>query len=75
MGANKFDNWKSYNNIFPIIPCGYTDSLGNNSGIVKYTAYNDDGTVFSTEEVSRYRGIENIHGHICECLEGIIIVV
>ena len=74
LGANTFTNWQSYNNTNPIIPCGCTDSLGNNSGVVEYTAYNEDGTVFSTAEVSRYRGVENIHGHIGEFLEGISII-
>jgi hypothetical protein len=25
--------WNGYNNYYPLTPCGYLDSVGNNSGI------------------------------------------
>ena len=74
-GVSNAFNIHSYNDSNPFIPCGYTDSLGNNSGIIKYTLYNEDGTIFSTQNVPRYRGVENIYGHIRELLEGINVIV
>lgn len=73
MGAttapSTMDNWNSQ---YPFIPCGHTDSLGNGSGEVSYTALNGDGSVFTEIMVNRYRGIENPFGHLgkicCGCL-------
>lgn len=31
------DKWSSFNSRQPVIPCGYTDSLGNGTGVVSYT--------------------------------------
>lgn len=67
--------WDPFNNINPFVPCGYTDSLGNNTGIIDYTLYNADGTILKTTSVPRYRGIENIFGHIWKALEGVNIIV
>ena len=72
-------NWSSselgvFNNFYPFIPCGYTDILGNNTGIIDYTAYNENDSEFKTSSVPRYRGIENPFGHIWKLTDGINIL-
>lgn len=63
-------NWSNFNGYYPFVPCGYTDSLGNHTGVVNYTASNgEDITV--TSAVPRYRGIENPFGHIWQWTDGI----
>ena len=61
-----------WNSQYAFIPCGYTDSLGNGSGEISYTALNEDGSVFTEIMANRYRGIENPFGHLgkicCGCL-------
>ena len=61
-----------WNSEYPFIPCGHTDSLGNGSGEMSYTALNEDGSVFTEIMANRYRGIENPFGHLgkicCGCL-------
>lgn len=64
-------NWNTFNNHYPIIPCGTSDSLGNGTGEVEYTlpsTFKLDNVV----KVPRYRGIENPFGHIWKNVDGII---
>lgn len=53
---------------YSFVPCGTTNSLGNGTGIIKYTHTNTDaeGTSTGTKTVNvpRYRGIENPFGHV-----------
>ena len=64
-------DWSNFNNNYPFVPCGHTDSLGNGTGVVAYTATNADGTVTYTFQVPRYRGIENPFGHLHKWTDGI----
>lgn len=64
-----------FNNFNPFIPCGFTDSLGNNTGTINYTLYTENDTMLKTTSVPRYRGIENPFGHIWKYLEGINIII
>ena len=66
-----YSGWNSFNNYNPFVPCGHTDSLGNGTGVVSYTAYNKDGSEVKTSYVPRYRGIENLFGHIWKIADGI----
>lgn len=54
--------------IWPFVPCGTTNSLGNGTGIIEYTHTNTnaEGTSTGTKVVNvpRYRGIENPFGHV-----------
>lgn len=77
IGVTNFtlNEWTEFNSLYPFVPCGYTDSLGNNTGIIDYTLYNEDNTIFKKTSVSRYRGIENPFGHIWKFLEAINIIV
>nr|DAH35458.1 MAG TPA: tail collar fiber protein [Caudoviricetes sp.] len=63
--------WNTYNNYYPIIPCGVTDKLGNGTGVVTYTIKNEEGVGFKSFSVPRYRGIENPFGHIWKFVDGI----
>lgn len=73
IGLTLFNNLGSYNNYNPVAPCGFTDALGNFSGEVYYTAYGEDGTVWSENPICRYRGIENIFGSVISIFDGLII--
>lgn len=67
--------WNNFNSYYPFIPCGYTDSLGNKTGAIDYTLYNEDRTILKTMSVPRYRGIENPFGHIWKLLEGVNVII
>ena len=62
--------WLSFNGYSPFVPCGHTDSLGNRTGVVSYTAKNDDESISKTFDVPRYRGVENPFGHIWKWTDG-----
>ncbi len=67
-----YDNCTALNKNQPVIPCGFTDMLGNRSGVVSYTMpaeYGADKAV----GVPRYRGIENPFGHCRKFIDGIIV--
>ena len=63
--------WADFNGNYPFVPCGHTDSLGNRTGVVSYTAKNDDESITKTFDVPRYRGVENPFGHIWKWTDGI----
>ncbi len=60
--------WMALTGTYPLIPCGYTDDLGNGSGELLYAA-SDDISVYA----SRYRGIENPFGHLWKFVAGVIV--
>lgn len=64
-------DWSTFNGTYPFVPCGHTDTLGNATGVVAYTAYNADGSELKTSNVPRYRGVENPFGHIWKWTDGI----
>lgn len=63
--------WSSYNSNNPFVPCGHTDTLGNRTGVVAYTAKDENDDDVKTSDVPRYRGIENPFGHIWQWTDGI----
>lgn len=63
--------WLTFNGQSSFVPCGHTDSLGNRTGVVAYTAYNADGSELKTSNVPRYRGVENPFGHVWKMTDGI----
>ena len=66
--------WGTFNNYYPFIPCGFTDSLGNGTGVVPFTMpteYDPDAQSPVTTNVPRYRGVENPFGHIWRWTDGI----
>lgn len=64
-------SWNNYNSYNPFVPCGWTNSLGNGTGIVTYEVKDADGNVLITTNVPRYRGIENLFGHLFKFVDGI----
>lgn len=64
-------DWQNFNGYYPFVPCGHTDTLGNSTGVVAYTALNADGSELKTSNVPRYRGVENPFGHIWKWTDGI----
>lgn len=66
-------DWSTFNNYYPIIPCGTSDALGNKTGEVEYTlpsTFKPDNVV--KVKVPRYRGIENPFGHLWKNVDGVI---
>ena len=66
--------WNSYNNQCPIVPCGYTNEFGNQSGVKDYTFPIIDGTTdpATSIQVNRYRGIEQPFGDVWTNLDGVL---
>lgn len=62
--------WSAYNSYSPFIPCGYTNSLGNGSGIVPFAMPAEYGTAL-TVNVPSYRGLENPFGHLWHWTDGL----
>lgn len=67
--------WANFNNNYPFVPCGHTDELGNASGEVAYQILGEDGTTLKELMVPRYRGIENLFGHIWQWTDGISVEI
>ncbi|MCI7205606.1 MAG: hypothetical protein MSA15_06365 [Clostridium sp.] len=77
--GNTSNGWAGYNGARPIIPCGFTNLLGNFTGIVDAklpaSISINDSTVTTQEHtfhVIRYRGIEQPFGDIWTNLDGIV---
>lgn len=74
-GVYAFSNWSTYNSNNPIIPCGFTNSLGNNTGVVTFTLTPEQAEAYGSEHsesVPSYRGIENPFGHIWKWADGVL---
>lgn len=70
-GLTNVTNWNSYNYENPITPNGYTNDIGNGTGIklIEPLGPSPRGNVFAT----RWRGFENPFGDASQCVDGIII--
>ncbi len=74
-GVSTFYNWSTYNSYNPIIPCGFTNSLGNATGVVTFTLSEAQAEAYGSEHsesVPSYRGIENPFGHIWKWTDGVL---
>lgn len=69
-GASQMTDWTNFNNINPLIPCGYTNEFGNGSGEKAYVVKNASGGTHATLMANRYRGIENPFAHIWKYTDG-----
>ena len=65
-------SWNNFNSYYPLVPCGWTDNIGNGTGVRNYTVYDASGTALKTFAVPRYRGVENPFGHIWKHTDGIL---
>lgn len=64
--------WSNFNSYYPFIKCGYTNSLGNNTGVAAYTMPDEyDAETPLTTYVPSYRGVENPFGHIWKWTDGL----
>ncbi len=63
-------NWGNYNGNYPFVPCGYTNALGNATGVVPFTFAPEAGLTTQIS-VPSYRGIENPFGHIWHWTDGV----
>ena len=63
--------WSNFNNYYPFVPCGYTDSIGNGTGTVELSMPEEYDTSILKTYVPRYRGIENPFGHIWQWTDGV----
>lgn len=72
-GVTTFNDWNTFNDYYPFVPCGISDSLGNRTGVVDYTVNNEaeSNPITKTFQVPRYRGVENPFGHIWQWTDGI----
>lgn len=75
-GVTNIDSkkWSAFNGYYPFIPCGFTDSLGNGTGIVPYTMpteYDPEASSPLITYVPRYRGVENPFGHLFMWTDGV----
>ena len=64
--------WSAFNSSNPFIPCGYTNSLGNNTGTKDFTMPSEYGELVVS--VPSYRGIENPFGHIWTWTDGLEVI-
>ena len=74
-GVSNFSNWNTYNSYNPIIPCGFTNSLGNKTGVKTFTLTAEQAEAYGSEHsesVPSYRGIENPFGHIWKWTDGFL---
>ena len=55
--------------ITSFLTCGLSNNLGNNSGVIFYTIPNEYENNFQVQ-IPRYRGIENVFGHLWKRLDG-----
>lgn len=70
LGPTQMTDWTNFNNNNPLIPCGYTNELGNGSGEKAYVVKNSSDGTHATLMTNRYRGIENPFGHIWKYTDG-----
>ena len=78
-GITTMKNWSSYNESYPLTPCGYGNTLGNRTGLVPLTipGFIISGTTTmqtaQTMQMPRWRGFDNPFGDLLTNLDGIII--
>lgn len=78
-GITIMKNWKSYNDFYPLTPCGYGNTLGNGTGLVPLTipGFVISGTTTmqtaQTMQMPRWRGFDNPFGDCLTNLDGILI--
>lgn len=66
-----YTKWVAYNGVYPFIPCGYTNLLGNKTGVVGFTMPDEyDPGVVTKVDVPSYRGLENPFGHLWSWTDG-----
>lgn len=77
-GITTMNNWNEYNQIKPLTPCGYGNTLGNGTGLVSLTipefAWGPTSSAAAQPmQMARWRGFDNPFGDLWTLLDGIII--
>ena len=70
-----YTSWGNYNSYNPFIPCGFTNSLGNATGVKTWEMSEAQAEAYGSEfstSVPSYRGIENPFGHIWKWTDGFL---
>ena len=67
--------WTTYNSNQSTCPCGYTNSLGNNTGEIIYDKSEYDSTWSKTAVINSYRGVECPFGDTWNWVDGILVNV
>lgn len=67
--------WNTFNSRYPFIPMGFTNSLGNKTGVLPFTMPTEYDSVPFTTYVPSYRGVENPFGHIYHWVDGVNVKV
>lgn len=65
------EKWKAWNSSNPFVKCGYTDELGNRTGVKELTLPSGYDAATKKVSVARYRGIENPFGHTNTWTDGV----
>lgn len=68
--------WNAMNGYNPFIPCGFTNSLGNQTGVLTFTPSEDQVEAYGSSftcSVPSYRGVENPFGHIYKWTDGVLV--
>ena len=66
-----YTKWVAFNGVYPFVPCGTTNSLGNKTGVVEFTMPDEyDPGVETKVNVPSYRGLENPFGHLWSWTDG-----
>ena len=69
-GISNVNDWSAYNDYYPIVPTGKSNSYGNATCNVG-TAAATCAVTLAANACMSYRGIENFYGHIWEWLDGL----
>ena len=71
VGLTNVSDWRGFNDMFPITPCGYGNDLGNGTGVKLITS--PELIPVNRVYMCRWRGFDNPFGDIDTNLDGIII--
>ena len=69
-GISNVNDWSAYNDYYPIVPTGKSNSYGNATCNVG-TAAATCAVTLAANACMSYRGIENFYGHIWKWLDGL----
>lgn len=67
--------WNNFNSYNPFVPCGFTDDLGNQTGIKTYNVVDSNNNLLYAASVPRYRGFELPFSHIWKWTDGLFVEV
>lgn len=72
---SSWSQWTTYNSNQSTCPCGYTNSLGNNTGEIIYDKSEYESSWSKTAVINSYRGVECPYGDIWNWMDGVLVNV